>query len=156
MIREAVITDEYRFSLWRIWDQDKPNVFWLMHNPSTADANKDDATIRRIIRYSQDWGYGGLCVGNLSPQRTSDKKLVREVDGETDWLNGLYLHSMMKKSKIWVHAYGVPSFKMSLWFYRTFIKIPPTRTHYLTLTKGGYPSHPLRLSAQLKPKPYNV
>lgn len=126
-----------------------------MHNPSTADGEKDDATLRRIIRYTRDWGYGGLYVGNLSPQRTSDKKRVKSVNKEINELNTIYIKSMMELTGLWVHAYGLPSFKVPKKFYRTFIK-NPKKIHYLTLTKEGYPGHPLRLSAQLKPQPYNV
>ena len=54
----AEISDcgKYRWKLWRIWDDSKPKILWIMHNPSTADAEKDDPTIRRIINFSKSWG----------------------------------------------------------------------------------------------------
>ena len=61
MQRRAVLSGdrEYRYSLERIWQPLKPRVLWLMLNPSTADENFDDATIRRCVGFSQRWGFGG-------------------------------------------------------------------------------------------------
>jgi hypothetical protein len=50
----------YRYSLWRIREPTQPLVMFLGLNPSTADATTDDHTIRRCLRFSSDWGYGGL------------------------------------------------------------------------------------------------
>ena len=63
-----------RWQLWRIWDDSKPKILWIMHNPSTADAEKDDPTIRRIINFSKSWGFGGLYVGNVFPYRSTNPK----------------------------------------------------------------------------------
>lgn len=44
---------------------------WIMLNPSTADAHKDDPTILRCIRYSKQWNFDELFVVNLFPLRAS-------------------------------------------------------------------------------------
>ena len=59
----------YRWRLWRdhlLGDYAKHNgpVCWIMLNPSTADAFKDDPTIRRIIGFTMRWGYDALEVGH--------------------------------------------------------------------------------------------
>ena len=36
-----------------------------MLNPSTADAQTNDPTIRRCLQFAQAWGYGTLEVVNL-------------------------------------------------------------------------------------------
>ena len=56
---------KYRYSLFRIWDEDKPLVLFIGLNPSTADEKEDDPTIRRCINFAKQWGYGGLIMGNL-------------------------------------------------------------------------------------------
>lgn len=53
-------------------------------NPSTADETEDDQTIRRCVGFAMDWGYGGLCMGNLFAIRATKPKnmlihLFREV-----------------------------------------------------------------------------
>lgn len=50
-----------------------------MLNPSTADENVDDPTIRRCINFAKDWGYGGMYVGNLFAFRTAYPKELKEA-----------------------------------------------------------------------------
>lgn len=61
----------YRYRLWRIWDQVKPKVMFIMLTPSTADADTDDPTIRRCIGFAKSSGFGGLYVGNLFAYRST-------------------------------------------------------------------------------------
>ena len=56
---------QYRYALWRIWNEDKPLVMFIGLNPSTANEYKNDPTIRRVMRYAADWGYGGVYMMNL-------------------------------------------------------------------------------------------
>jgi hypothetical protein len=64
----------YRWSLTRSWHDDllKPWVGWIMLNPSTADADIDDPTIRRCMGFAHDWGYFGIHVVNLFSFRAAD------------------------------------------------------------------------------------
>ena len=51
---------QYRYSLSRIWDPLFPAIAFVALNPSTADENVDDATVRRCIGFAKTWKYGGL------------------------------------------------------------------------------------------------
>jgi hypothetical protein len=65
----------YRTLLWRAWSARRPLVF-VMLNPSTADAEQNDPTIRRCIGFARREKAGGLVVVNLSPWRaTSPREL---------------------------------------------------------------------------------
>ncbi|WP_102145683.1 DUF1643 domain-containing protein [Mycobacterium hubeiense] len=55
----------YRYRLVRVWDPALPSLCMVMLNPSKADDRRNDATIRRCIRFAQKWGYGGIVVRNL-------------------------------------------------------------------------------------------
>src|SRR5687768_16866498 len=70
----------YRFELWRIWDEDGPKLNVIGLNPSTADENLDDPTIRRCIGFARDWGFGGLVMTNLFAYRSTDPKGLAAVD----------------------------------------------------------------------------
>src|SRR6188472_3585079 len=55
---------KHRYALWRIWDDQKPLVMFIGLNPSTATADKDDATIRRVKAIAAALGYGGVYMCN--------------------------------------------------------------------------------------------
>src|ERR1035438_9465086 len=79
-----------RLELRRWWiDRPKRWAAWLMLNPSKADAERDDPTMRRVIHFSQSWGYDGCTVVNLYPFITSDPRKLwpwaKWEDNGPDW-----------------------------------------------------------------------
>lgn len=71
MKRGAALSDclTYRWTLTRDWG-DGERLCWVMLNPSDADHEIDDPTIRRCIHFTSAWGYGGFTVVNLYPYRS--------------------------------------------------------------------------------------
>jgi hypothetical protein len=65
----------YRYELTRKWGDGLPVVF-IGLNPSTADAETDDPTIRRCIAFAQRWGYGSLVMLNLFALRATDPAVM--------------------------------------------------------------------------------
>jgi hypothetical protein len=63
----------YRYRLTRRWSQSKsaPIAFILL-NPSTADATRDDPTIRRCVGFAKARGYSEMTVVNLFTLRSTD------------------------------------------------------------------------------------
>ena len=61
----------YRYTLWRGPGPDEPYVCIVGLNPSTADTQKNDPTIRRCIGFAEEWGYENLCVMNLFAWRAT-------------------------------------------------------------------------------------
>tara|TARA_R110000824_G_scaffold30668_15_gene100665 strand:- start:2356 stop:2850 length:495 start_codon:yes stop_codon:yes gene_type:complete len=61
----------YRHHLARQWDPALPLAVWVCLNPSTADANVDDPTTRKIRGFSERWGYGNYILVNLYPLRAT-------------------------------------------------------------------------------------
>ena len=72
MQKTATISDcqRYRYRLGRRWDAGKVLVF-VMLNPSTADAELDDRTIRRCIGFARSHGFGAIEVVNLYAYRAT-------------------------------------------------------------------------------------
>lgn len=152
--RGAIISDckKYRFQLWRIWDQEKPLVLWIMHNPSTADENEDDPTIRRVTGFTKSWGYGGFYVGNISPYRATDAKelLNKPFEEIAPVENIIHINEMKRKCEFGILAFGNP--------IRPDMKFERFDDWWkcLKLTKDGNPCHPLYLKSSLKPISINL
>ena len=80
---DAVISEcgRYRYSLLREWNAGRPRLCIVMLNPSTADANKDDPTIRRCIGFARRDGYGSIVVVNVAAFRaTKPKDMLMAAD----------------------------------------------------------------------------
>ena len=153
MIREAVISEcaKYRYSLVREWDERKGKVLFIMLNPSVANAEVDDPTIRRCIGFAKDWGYGGLMVANLYAFISTNPKGLKEVDNAEGVDNRKYINDMIQNCEIVVCAWGnkqglPPKYLQDL-----------SELHYLKLLKDGKTAgHHLYLKKGLKPKKYLI
>ncbi len=70
----AIFSDcwKYRYTLVRNWDSSLQRLAIIGLNPSTADAVKDDPTIRRCKHFAQAHGYGSFVMLNLFALRSTD------------------------------------------------------------------------------------
>lgn len=141
---------KYRFSLVRIWDADKPFTSWICLNPSTADATKDDATVRKIRGFSERWGYGGFALFNLLAYRTTDPaQLTRAlVEGsvyapENSAANIMAAAHRMSGRENPVLAWGNIAIVEFRLLALEVVKLCPF-PRVLSLTRSGSPRHPSR------------
>lgn len=61
----------YRYRLTRSWDDQASIMRFIMLNPSTADADVDDPTIRRCMGFARREGCGSIVVVNLFAYRAT-------------------------------------------------------------------------------------
>lgn len=149
MEKDADLSEDgvYRYELVRRWSVD-PMVCWVMLNPSTADADLDDPTIRRCMGFASTWGCGGIRVVNLFALRATDPKEIKRHHAPIGDRNGTAI----------MRAIQAPdtSFVVAAWGasnpYPGVSSIGHVRTHAqrserallcLGTTKGGAPRHPL-------------
>lgn len=74
----------YRFTLSRFW-RAGPHVLFLGINPSTADAQADDPTVRRWIHFAAAWGYAGFVAVNAIPLRSASPADARAWSAGEGW-----------------------------------------------------------------------
>jgi hypothetical protein len=139
----------YRYWLSRHWDNDKNTVGWIMVNPSTADATKDDATVRRCINFAKSWGYGGIIIVNLFAYRSKNPQDVWTCPVDPIGPDNNYqLRGAMKHCKIVVAAWGINgTYKNRDKEVKKFFPV----LHCLGTTVTGNPRHPLYMPADTKP-----
>ena len=82
MRTNAILSEDrkYRYVLLREWDSQLPKIMFIGLNPSTADENQDDPTIRRCIAFAKSFDYGGFYMLNLFAYRSTSPSKLREVD----------------------------------------------------------------------------
>ena len=101
MLRTAVISpcELFRYELRRVWDDTLPLLVVCMLNPSTADAEKDDPTLRELIHFARLWGYGGLLIVNLNARRTSSPAEMMASDASFGPENARHLAAAMEYAR---------------------------------------------------------
>lgn len=151
----AVISScgRYRYTLERpIAIVPKRWLLWVMLNPSTADATRDDATIRRVIGFTRSWGYDGALVGNLYAFRSTSpahlfafQKAGGNIVGPD---NDEHLNRLVSRADCVVIAWGAHAEKnpKRAEYVRQLLS-RRLETYALGLAVSGQPVHPLRQPA---------
>lgn len=135
----------YRWQLTRTWDYAEPVLAWIMLNPSTADAEKDDRTIGRCVSFARGWGYGGILVVNLFAARCTDpKKLPQFADPVGRGNDERLLDVALRHVTVAAWGASVPHY----WRHRPAGVVAQIRAaggelFHLGLTADGHPRHPL-------------
>lgn len=151
----AVLSDcgEYRYRLDRTWDERLTKVAFIMLNPSTADASKDDPTIRRCIRFAMDWGYGGIVVGNLFALRSADPLVLKMHGAPVGPDNDSHLNAIAAECSEVVCAWGGHGSLMN----RDAVVTDALMLYELVClkrTKDGSPGHPLYIKSTAERTPF--
>jgi len=150
--KDAIFSSDriFRYALLRMWDKTKPGIIFIGVNPSTANETEDDPTIRRVIRFAKDWGYGEVMMMNLYALISSDPSILASHVNPVG-MNDFYLEYMGKTGADVLFAYG--SFKEAkdrAKLVGEIFKNPLC----LGTNKDGSPKHPLYIKASTKPIPY--
>lgn len=132
----------YRYSLLRRWwERDYPGLVWIMLNPSTADHEYDDPTIRRVVGFSKAAGYGSAVVVNLYGLRvTRPVHLLDHPDPVGPENDEIVLERTRLADRV-VVAWG--AHEMARRRGDLIGRLPADRLYSLGTTKDGAPRHPL-------------
>lgn len=152
--RHAILSPDgtYRYRLTRRWGLG-PGVLFVMLNPSTADAERDDPTIRRCFRFARDWGYDGLTVCNLFAYRVTDPKRLPADDSAVGPSNNTWLTREAASADLTIAAWGAhPAARRRSAVVMNLLG----PLHVLGLTKRGDPRHPLYMPLASQPMPWSA
>lgn len=171
---------KYRYSLWREWrhPHDDANWRWLgrdgagerygepkscmfvMLNPSTADGEQDDPTIRRCVNFCKSFRYEKLVVVNLFAYRTSSPKILKALTHAEDpvgWQNEEIVKELAEDAGLIILAWGAHGGHLGQdetmlgWLYGHEEKL-----RLLDTTKHGRPKHPLYIHSSRRPTRFEV
>lgn len=148
--RDAVISDcgEYRYLLRRTWDHAKPRCLYVMLNPSTADAEIDDATIRSCIRLAKGLQFGSFEVVNLFAYRSTDPDGLMKAEDPVGPRNDVSIEAAVSRCDIAVCAWGAHPFAdRRASQVRSMLRANRPAIFCLGKTKAGAPKHPLYIKS---------
>ncbi len=141
----------YRYRLHRSWLMGEGTVLFIMLNPSTADAELDDPTIRRCIGFARRWGFQELVVANLFAWRATDPRELKRASDPVGPENDEHLIALSGDADAVIAAWGVHGgYKNRNWVVRRLLR---GTVEHLGLTKQGHPRHPLYLRADAAREP---
>lgn len=141
--RDAILSPDwrYRYTLTRAWGSQTDPVLWVMLNPSTADHQVDDPTIRRCISFSQRLGFDAMVVVNLYALRATDPKELWLAEDPVGERNDYWISWAVAATTMTIAAWGANARQDRVDQVRPLL----CNTWTLGLTKLGAPRHPLYL-----------
>lgn len=144
--RDAVISEcgTYRYLLRRVWNYDLPRALIIMLNPSTADAQKDDPTIRSCTRLLWAAGYGSMEIVNLFAFRATDPKELKRANFPVGPDNDKIIEAAVKRCDVPIAAWGAHSAAYRRGQHvKSLVRSKRPSLLAFELTKSGAPRHPL-------------
>lgn len=149
----------YRYWLSRdvnLYLDEPKRAVWVMLNPSTADANTNDATITRVENFTRDLGYDVAEVVNLYAFRATNPRALpwghKERVGPENWS---WVETAIKRSAVVICAWGAMPCARNAGreMLGTILELGK-KPFCLGFTKSRAPKHPLYLPRETTLQPY--
>lgn len=135
---------KYRYVLRRRVGLTDGTLLVILLNPSTADEENDDPTIRRCVDFANRWGYGWLVVCNLFAYRATDPDELSKVDDPVGPENDEHIRREAQAADLVVVGWG----EHGLFFGRcddvhSLLMEAGIPLHCWATNSSGQPKHPL-------------
>ena len=146
----------YRYGLTRYWAtscDDSNQVTFIMLNPSQADAERDDPTIRACSQFAQGWGYDQLNVVNLFAYRSPHPSALKQTPDPVGPANDRCLVAAVESADRVILAWG--NWGSLLNRDQAVMNLLQPHRHklyYLMCNRSGQPRHPLYIKRTTQPK----
>lgn len=142
----------YRYNLSRSWSEGSGKAVFIGLNPSTADKNEDDPTIRRCVGFARSWGCDSMEIVNLfafCATRPEDLKLAEEPIGR---YTNRWIAAAVEEATISIACWG----NHGAFLGRSDqIRDRYPELHCLGINASGMPKHPLYIKATQTPFSYS-
>lgn len=149
----AIISDcgAYRYTLERDVAMAGPLFLFIGVNPSTADAAKNDATVRKWIGFVKRWGGRGFLVGNAFAFRSKDVKALATAIDPIGPHNDWHIMQLAVRADVIVPCWGntgkvPPRLRGRFEFLTGMLTGAGKPLHCFGRTQGGDPLHPQMLA----------
>jgi hypothetical protein len=141
----------FRYSLLRRWNDARNTklINFVMLNPSTADAMKNDPTVERCCRRAQTLGYDQLIVTNVFALRSTDPVALYAAVDAVGPRNDAFIRDVAEKADVVVCAWGNHGVHLGRGdaVNRLLILNAKKKVYRLgALTQENQPRHPLHVS----------
>lgn len=149
----------YRYCLWRIWRNIAAPKFcmFLMLNPSTADDDSLDPTLRRCQDFAQAWDMDGMAICNLFAFRSTDPEAMKAADDPCGEDNDLWIARIAGDATTIICGWGVHgSHQRRDDAVRVLFNSIGKELHCLGTNKDGSCKHPLYTPANTLLEKYNL
>lgn len=139
-MKGAIFSEDrlYRYALWRHWDE-RPKLMVIGLNPSTANEEVNDPTIKKVIKIADFNGFGGVYMLNLFGIVSKDPSILKShhdpIAKQQEYLD--YYSQLCSKI---VFAWG--NFKEAR---ERSVEVEQAfpNSYALHINKNGSPKHPL-------------
>jgi hypothetical protein len=162
MPNECVFSGDrrHRYTLIHRWDDlltpsAGDGIAWICLNPSTADEQQLDPTLRRIQGFSEAWGYTHFVMLNLFAWRATDPADMKAAADPVGPDNDAAIVRAAGEAAIVVCAWGNHGAHLERSSAVTeILRKKKIKLHALRVNAGGEPAHPLYLPGNLRPMPW--
>ncbi len=157
MLNDCIFSPDrrYRYVLKHRWDELMPEnaCMWIGLNPSTADEQQLDPTLRRIRGFCIVNDFNCFYMLNIFAFRATDPKVMKQESDPTGPENDRWLREISDKCSIVVACWGTHGKHVGRGeeVIRLFSK-HRKKLHCLDRTKDGHPMHPLYMPGDAKLK----
>jgi hypothetical protein len=141
----ALIKGQFRYALTRRWGSG-PALLWIMLNPSTADGEQDDPTIRRVVSFTNGFGHFAAVIANLFALRATNPGELLTAQDPVGPENDRHLSDLLIDHPVAICAWGAvhPKLRWRIDDIRGFLV--GHGAYCLGKTQRGDPRHPLYLA----------
>jgi hypothetical protein len=146
--RSAIICGPYRYRLERaLLPAGGQVAAVLMVNPSKADAEIDDQTIRKVCGFGLRLNFSKVIVGNEFAWRATDITELRAVTDPIGPDNDRHLEQIMRDADVHIVAWGALA-KLPMTLRKRWIDVVRIADrvgctlHCLGINDDGHPKHP--------------